>query len=349
MNGSYPRRIGESGLVRRFHVRLLAFAAIGVGAVAIIAGFALADSHTTPIGSGVVVINTKLGYSNGAGAGTGIVLTSSGEILTNNHVIDGATTIKIVVPGTGHRYTARVVGYSVSADVAVLQASGASNLKTVSPGNSSTVKLGQAVTAIGNANGTGTLTSTSGEVTGVSQAITVSDDQAGSEHLSGLIETNTTLEPGDSGGPLLNSSGKVIGMNAAASVGYGFRQMASSDSYAIPINTVLAIEQQIEAGKASATVHIGKTAFLGVSVTANGFATTGATIEGVLSGGPASDAGLTAGDTITALDGHTISSPTTLETVLLQEKPGARVSITYVDEYGTSAKTTATLTSGPPQ
>ena len=101
MNGSYLRRIGELGLVRRFHVRLLAFAAVGVAVVAIIAGFALADSHTTPIGSGVVVINTKLGYSNGAGAGTGIVLTSSGEILTNNHVIDGATTIKIVVPGTG--------------------------------------------------------------------------------------------------------------------------------------------------------------------------------------------------------------------------------------------------------
>jgi S1-C subfamily serine protease len=112
------------------------------------------------------------------------------------------------VPGTGHSYKARVVGYDVSADVAVLQASGASNLKTVSLGNSAKVRGGQSVKAVGNAGGTGSLTRALGKVTAVARAITVSDDQGGTEDLTGLIETSAALQAGDSGGPLRNAAAR---------------------------------------------------------------------------------------------------------------------------------------------
>jgi S1-C subfamily serine protease len=172
------------------------------------AGLAFARTQSAPIGTGVVVIDTNLAYQGARAAGTGHVLTRSGEVLTNNHVIKGATTITIVVPGTGHSYKARVVGYDVSADVAVLQASGASNLKTVSLGNSAKVRSGQSVKAVGNAGGTGSLTRALGKVTAVARAITVSDDQGGTEDLTGLIETSAALQAGDSGGPLRNAAAR---------------------------------------------------------------------------------------------------------------------------------------------
>jgi S1-C subfamily serine protease len=325
-------------------------AALGIGA-----GFAFARSGTPTIGTGVVVVNTKLSYQDGAAAGTGIVLTSSGEVLTNNHVIRGETSVQVVVPGTTHTYSGKVVSYDVSADVAVIQLNGASNLKTASLGDSSTVTTGQVVKAVGNAGGTGSLTSASGTVTGLAKSITVSDDQGGSEQLSGLIQTNAALQPGDSGGPLLNSSGKVIGMNTAASTSFGFRAAAASDSYAIPINTATAIAKQIESGKATAVVHIGSTAFMGVQIAStvgNGFGTpaaVGALIAGTVAGGPAASAGLTAGDVITAINGQSVSSPSTISSLILTKKPGAKVTVAYTDQYGTSHVTNVTLGSGPPQ
>jgi S1-C subfamily serine protease len=296
-----------------------------------------------------VVIETQLAYQGGAASGTGMVLTSSGRILTNNHVIRGATSIKVVIPGTGRSYTAKVVGYDVADDVAVLQASGASNLKTVSTATS--VRVGQSVTAVGNAGGSGSLVSASGKVTGVGRAITVSDDSGGSQRLTGLIETNAGLQPGDSGGPLLNASGKVIGMDTAASVGPGFQQVSSSDGYAIPISKAIAIAKQITAGKSSRKIHIGSTAFLGVSVTSSSFdgEGSGAVIAGVVPGGPAATAGLAPGDVITSIGGRAVSTPTSLATVMLTQHSTAKVTVTYLDQTGTPATATVTLASGPPQ
>jgi S1-C subfamily serine protease len=335
----------------RARIRFLALVAAALVATAVVAGVALARSSSTPIGTGIVVINTALGYQNGAAAGTGMVLTKSGEILTNNHVIRGATTVKVVVPGTGRSYTAKVVGYDVADDVAVLQASGASNLKTVST-SSSTLKLGQAVTAVGNANGTGSLTRSSGRITGLRKAITVGDDQGGSENLAGLIETDAGLEPGDSGGPLLNSAGKVIGMDTAASTGFVFRSSTGNDGYAIPIAKALSVAKQIEAGKASARVHVGATAFLGIQVQSalggGGFGQ-GVLVAGVVSGGPADKAGLSEGDVITAVDGQSVTSSSSIPNVILAKKPGDTVTIQYTDQFGADQSTTVTLASGPAQ
>jgi S1-C subfamily serine protease len=325
--------------------------ALLVGAIVVLTGigasYAWAKTRPVPIGTGVVVIETAV--NDGRGAGTGMVLTSSGRVLTNNHVIRGANRIRILLPGTGHSYSAKVLGYSVSKDVALLEASGASNLKTVSLGNSSTVRVGQSVTATGNADGRGTFTTTSGNVTALARTITVGDD-SGSQRLTGLIETSSELRPGDSGGPLFDAAHKVIGMNAAANVGYVFRGTRGGDGYAIPINTGLAIAKQIASGKGSAAVHVGPTAFLGVSVASDGAPGSGALIAGVLAGGAAADAGLAAGDVVTRLDGRAVISPAALRSAILRSKPGARVSLTYVDATtGAGNSVTVTLASGPPQ
>ena len=336
--------------VRRIRARTVLAVLIAVVVVsAFVAGLTRARTQSTAVGSGVVVIETNLGYQGGQAAGTGMVLTSSGEILTNNHVIRGATDIKVVVPKTGQSYSAQVVGYDVSHDVALLRTSGASNLKTISQGDSGSVNPGQSVQAVGNAGGTGRLTFASGTVTNVDRAITVGDEQGGNpEHLSGLIETNAAVRPGDSGGPLLNSSGQVIGMDTAASASNDVAQTTTNDGYAIPINNAMSIVRQIESGNGSGTVHVGGTAFLGVESTANSYSS-GAEISAVVPGSAAEAAGLTPGDLILSVGGHTISSPDDLSNVVLTQKPGASISAVYLDQAGATRTTSLTLASGPPR
>jgi S1-C subfamily serine protease len=170
------------------------------------------------IDPGLVDVTSTLGYQQATAKGTGIVLTSNGEILTNNHVINGATSVSVTDIGNGKTYKATVVGYDESKDVAVLQLTGASGLTTANLGDSSTVGVGNAVVALGNAEGLGgTPSVATGSVTALDQSITASDESSGtSEQLTGLIETNAGIEPGDSGGPLVNSHGQVVGMDTAA-------------------------------------------------------------------------------------------------------------------------------------
>jgi S1-C subfamily serine protease len=290
--------------------------------------------------TGIVDVETNLAYQNGEAAGTGMVLTPSGKVLTNNHVIRGATTITVLVPSTHKRYAARVVGYAVTADVALLQLKGASGLATVSLGNSSHLTRGQAVSAIGNAGGTRTLSTTTGTITGLARTITVSDDLGGSERLSGLIETDASLEPGDSGGPLLDSSGRVIGMDTAASAGFRFR--GATDGYAIPIGRARAIANQIAAGRASAQVHVGNTAFLGVSLQSN-------VVARIVSGSPVARAGIVAGDMLTHLNGRPIASSADVIRALLPKHPGDTVTLAWADGAGLAHSASITLASGPPQ
>jgi S1-C subfamily serine protease len=342
---------------RRIALVLLAAAA----AAGLVAASLSRGAHAASVDPGIVDINTTLGYQGGRAAGTGIVLTSSGRILTNNHVIRGATKIRVTDLANGRTYSATVVGYDVSQDVAVLQLKDASGLKTAKLGDSSAVKLGDSVTAVGNAGGTGgTPTTSTGRITGLGRTITAGDGQGAAEQLSGLIETDAQLEPGDSGGALVDGSGKVIGMLTAASSGFGFRfdfQNAVSDGYAITINHAGALAKQIVAAKGSATIHIGATPMLGVSIQSAGFnpffgdtsTTSGALVQNVLQGSPAAKAGLTYGDVITALDGHAISSSTTLTNLLLARSPGNTVTLSWVDETGAGHRASVRLAVGPPQ
>jgi S1-C subfamily serine protease len=319
----------------------------GTGAAGPLSGAAI-----TAVERGVVDINTKLGYQSATAAGTGMILTANGEILTNNHVIDGATAISATVVATGRTYTAKVVGTDVTADVAVLQLQGASGLSPIPLGNSSGVATGDTVIALGNAGGVGGAPSVvTGTVQATGQAITASDQGgANAERLTDLVETDAPIQPGDSGGPLVNASGKVIGMDTAASTGSRF-QVAANTAFAIPINDALSIVHQIEAGKASATIHLGLPGFLGVEVQGagalGGNTTPGAVISAIVAGSPAARAGLQAGDVITAVDGHKIAAASDLTTQLRGHQPNDRVSLTWTDQSGSSHTATVTLMTGP--
>jgi len=339
-------------ILRRPEFRFLLALVVGLVTVGVVAALAFARGNT--IGTGIVVIDTNLGYQGGAAAGSGMVLTPSGTVLTNNHVISGATTIRVVVPGTTHSYKATVVGYDKTRDVAVLRLKNASNLKTITVASASP-SVGQSVVAVGNAGGTGSLTSARGVVTGLNRSIVASDEQSAPEQLTGLIETNAGVQPGDSGGPLLDTTDRVLGMDTAASANSSYAS-ESSDAYAIPIGKALTIAKQILDGKSSGTVHVGPTAFLGIEVQSTddgygggGYASSGALIAGVVPGGPAASAGLSQGDVITAIDGHAISSPDQVSPLILAKKPGAKVSVTYLDQDGDSYTTTVKLGTGPAQ
>ena len=214
---------------------------------------------------GLVIINTDLQYSSEAAAGTGMVINADGLVLTNNHVIDGSTKITATVASTGRTYRARVIGYDKTDDVALIQLQDASGLRTVPIGNSSAVKAGEAVVAMGNAEGRGAIRVTPGQVTGLNQVITASEDggSVSAETLHGMIQTNADIVPGDSGGPLSASAG-VVGMDTAGnSVSYG---QASATGFAIPINTALSVARQIAAGHASSTITIGYPPFIGIFI-----------------------------------------------------------------------------------
>ena len=340
------------------------------------------DAIASKVDPGLVDVNTSLGYQQVQAAGTGIVLTSNGVILTNNHVIDGATTISVTDVGNQKTYTASVVGYDRTQDIAVLQLHNASGLQTATLGNSSNASVGEDIVGIGNAGGSGgTPSAAGGTVTALNQSITASDEGDGtSEQLSGLIETNANIQPGDSGGALVDTSGHVLGVDTAASAGFSFQSNGNSQGnqgFAIPINTALSLARAIEAGSASSTVHIGQTAFLGVEVSASGGTGTGsggggggfggffggnsgntgntgssvagASIAQVVTNGPAQTAGLAQGDVITSLGGKSIGSADDLTSAMSAYHPGDKVTVGWTDSSGQTHTATVQLSSGPPQ
>lgn len=303
-------------------------------------------SATTAQQVGVVDIDTVLGFQGAEAAGTGMILTSSGEVLTNNHVIDGATSIKVTVVSTGATYTAKVVGTDPSDDVAVIQLQHASGLSTARIGNSSGVNVGDAVTAVGNAGGVGgTPSAAKGSVVALDQTLTASNENgSNAETLTGMIEINAPVVSGDSGGPLYDLHNDVVGMDTAASSAFGGYGSGQTAAYAIPINKAMNIADEIESGKASSTIHIGNPAFLGVSLEDS---TAGPVIASVADGTPAAAAGLSVGDVITSIDGKAASSAQGVATTIAGHHPGDRISLGWTDELGQSHTATVTLATGP--
>jgi S1-C subfamily serine protease len=314
---------------RALFIFFVALATIGSGAA-----IAATRESASPIGAGVVVINTNLRLEDTWAAGTGMVLTSSGRILTNNHVIAGATTIRVAVPNTTHRYAARVVGYDIADDVAVLQLGRASNLGTITIGNSAALTVGTSVTAIGNAGGLGHLISIRGKVVRLRRSITVVNDIGERHWLAGVIETSASLRAGDSGGPLLDSAGRVVGMDTAAAFG--------GSAYAIPIATAARVTRQIVAGKPSGRVHVGATAFLGIRVQ-------GTTVDDVVRGSPAYKAGIKPGDLIISVGAKRVTGEAGITAAVLAHKPGQVIKVVFTDETGAPRTAKVKLATGPPQ
>ncbi|NNN20572.1 MAG: trypsin-like serine protease [Acidimicrobiales bacterium] len=304
------------------------------------------------VNNGIVDVNTNLQYMQAQAAGTGIVLNSSGLILTNNHVIDAATQITVTDIGNGKTYSAKVIGFDKVDDVAVIQAQGASGLAVAPLGDSSKVATGDAVTALGNAGGVGGKPSVAkGSIIATDQSITASSDISNtSEQLTNMLKTNADIVPGDSGGPLVNSSGQVIGIDTAGSSGFQL-QASNAAGFAIPINKAMGIESQIVKGQSSSKIHIGEMGFLGVSVenptAGNAPSPSGAVIAGFLQNSPAQAAGMTVGDEITAVNGSSVSDTNSLSNIMLQFHPGNTITISYLTPAGATQSATVTLVVGP--
>ena len=284
------------------------------------------------------------------GAGTGMIITSNGEVLTNNHVIANASTIKVQLFNQTKLYNATVVGADPSHDVAVIKIEGVSNLPTVTFGKSSSLQVGDPVVAVGNALALqGLPTVTQGIVSGLHRSITTSSNgiTGGSTTLTDMIQTDAPINPGNSGGPLVNSSGQVVGMNTAIITGTG-TEPAQNIGFSEAIDSILPIVKQIETHPNSSTKTItsGK-AFLGVDIetmTAQIAAQLGlpqnlqgAIVVQVLPGSPASTAGLTAGSVITKVDNTTVTSASSLVTAIQKKAPGDKVTIYWTNSNGTGS------------
>ena len=300
------------------------------------------------VANAIVDINTVLG--NGQAAGTGMIISSTGEILTNNHVVTGSTSINVTVQGRSQDYSAHVVGVDVSHDVAVIQIDqNVSSLPTVSFANTSSLQVGQEVTAMGNALGRGGAPHVEqGHITALDQTITASEGGGSAETLDGLIETDAPIYEGDSGGALLNSSGQVIGMITAGQA-QGFRSSASSVGYAIASNTALSVVNRIRAHELSSDLTYGQVGYLGVAVQSLDSAaaqqlglnvSSGALVTAdPQSGTPAHSAGISRYSVITKVGGSDVTSADSLGNAVKSHQPGDSVSVTWVNSSGTHTAT----------
>ncbi|MDR1791355.1 MAG: S1C family serine protease [Propionibacteriaceae bacterium] len=303
---------------------------------------AVSQRVTDQQAKGIVIINADTG--SGVAAGTGMILSSDGKVLTNYHVVAGTIGVAVQVATTKDTYTATLVGFDQVKDVALLQLKDASNLETITVDDDG-VQLSDAVSAVGNAGGGNTLVRADGYVTSLSVDVSVNSDSpwGNEEDLENVIETNAAAEPGDSGGPMFDDEGEVIGMTTAGSEAEGI-------SYAVPIDTALDVVETIEKGQDVGTVRVGPAGYLGITVAdtdSHQRRSLGRTIAGVSEGGPAAQAGLVANAVITDIGGTTIYSDTNLAGVIRVLEPGDRVSVTWVNPGGAEQTATVTLEASP--
>ncbi|HEX2273973.1 MAG TPA: trypsin-like peptidase domain-containing protein [Acidimicrobiales bacterium] len=271
---------------------------------------------------GVVLVRTqasRAGRFFPEGAGTGVILTPDGEVLTNAHVVDGATSITVTVNGEDGARPADLVGADRSNDVALLRIRDAANLPTVSLGRSADLKVGDSVLAIGNALALeGGLTVTEGIVSALNRSLR---DSGGS--LEGLIQTDAAINRGNSGGPLVTADGQVVGINTAVAGG------AENIGFALAIDRVKPVVERIRAnpsGSSGAARDGG--AFLGVS-TSSRLAGRGVVVEEVVDGSPADRAGLEPGDVIVSVGGTAVDDPEELREAIADRRPGEQVQLTF--------------------
>lgn len=286
---------------------------------------------------GVVLIETET--TDGAAAGTGLVLESSGVVLTNYHVVEGSTSVRVTVATDGTAYDAAVVGFDRTSDIAVLQLDGAADLATVNLDDDGDPAVSDEVTAVGNAAGQGYLSASAGTVVALDQAITTASEGAVlGEHLTGLIRTDAYVVGGYSGGALLDDEDEVVGLTTAASNG------GAAESYAIPVDDAVAIADRIESGDESDGVQVGPAAYLGVGVTGTG---NGLGVVAVEDGGAAARAGIEAGDVLTGIGSRTVGSLDALKDALAAYQPGDRATLRWRDAGGTTHRASVTLGSSP--
>jgi S1-C subfamily serine protease len=331
----------------------------------------------------VVDVTATLTYDDETASGTGFVVDGKKAlILTNNHVIRDATEVSVTIPGTGQSYTAKIVGADVPADIAVLEIEPVPGLTAAPIGDSGELRAGDSVISFGNRAGAGGSPAiATGMISGTGRTIQAADGASGfSETLRDMLATTAKIEPGDSGGPLADSTGTVVGVDTAAGTG------GTSTGYAIPINAAMAAERQITEGRPGPGISLGVDGFLGVVVgsskasspsrqrtqehgrgtgaagSAGGCASTkadvlpptaiapvrsGALVIGVLCGTGAASAGIASGDVITEAAGRHIGSPNELTAIVNGSRPGSVVSVTWVSRSGTLRTSQVRLSAAP--
>ncbi|GAB4589463.1 S1C family serine protease [Nocardia sp. IFM 10818] len=303
--------------------------------------------------SGVVepaLVNITAGirpYGLGA-AGSGIVLTAEGQVLTSHHVIKGADTVTVSDVRTGATRQAVVLGYDSGADIALIELSGADGLPIARIGSSAPLRLGDQVLAIGNAGGTGTPTAVGGAITGLNSDIVARNSaDLSRKTLHGLIEVAAPVSAGQSGGALVDRYGAIVGVVTAASGELSKALGNGPNGYAVPIDTAMEVVHQIRSGTPTDTVHVGPTATLGI-VTSDAQQPAGARIDVAVYGQPAYAAGLVEGEVITALDGREIRTAQNLKAALNLHKPDDVVELQIAVPGGGRRTVSVTLTVGPP-
>ena len=270
--------------------------------------------------------NVGPGGGQGQAEGTGFVIDTNGDIVTNAHVVDGATSVKVRFQ-SGKTATATVVGADDSTDIAVIKVNvDSSVLHPLAFGDSKSVQVGQSVAAIGSPFGLPE-TMTSGIISAVNRTITAPNNYS----ISGALQTDTAINHGNSGGPLLNLTGQVIGVNAQIESDSGGNDGVG---FAIPSDSAKSVANTLIAG--------GKVqhAYLGIRVADS--PSSGAQVTSVVSGSPADNAGLKAGDVITAIDGNPVTSADDLTAQVGSHKPSDSITVT-VTRDGASKKVTVTL------
>lgn len=289
--------------------------------------------------------NSYYGSTSGEAAGTGIIVSKNGYVMTNNHVLEGATSVS-VVDSTGELYEdATIIGRDPLNDIAFIKIKSDKEFTAAALGNSSTIRTGQQVVAIGNALGQYSNTVTSGIISGTGRPITADTGSGDTETLTDLIQTDASINPGNSGGPLVNMAGQVIGINTA------IVEDANGIGFAIPVNATKGVLAGVlDTGKVSR-------AYLGVNyltitpdvareykldVNSGAYVYASSSSSRVASGSPAEKAGLKSGDIITKINSETVGKDGSLSSILGEYRPGDKLTITYLRD-GKEQTTTVTL------
>lgn len=272
------------------------------------------------------------GTSTAEGAGTGIIVSKDGYIMTNNHVIDGAVSVA-VVDNNGDQYdNVSVIGRDPLNDIAFLKIKSNTEFTPVTLGSSSTVRIGQQVVAIGNALGQYSNSVTSGIISGMGRPVTASNSDGSAESLTDLIQTDASINSGNSGGPLVNTAGQVIGINTA------IIEDANGIGFSIPINSTKGVLAGVlETGKVqraylginylTVTPAVAKQYNLSVKQGAYVYAQNGIPVS---VNGPAANSGLKQGDVITKINDEAVGAAGGLSSIIGQYRPGDKVSVSYL-------------------
>ncbi|RPF22973.1 S1C family serine protease [Myceligenerans xiligouense] len=286
------------------------------------------------------VVSIQVATQQGEGEGSGVVIDADGHILTNNHVVSGAQQVQVTL-ADGRLFEAEVVGTDPATDLAVVRLTDApEDLTAATLGDSDAVAVGDAVMAVGNPLGLAN-TATTGIVSALDRPVSASSQGGGDVVVTNAVQTDAAVNPGNSGGPLFNASGEVIGINSSILTLSSSTQQSGSIGlgFAIPSNLASSVSDQlIDDGSAE---H----AFLGVSLsdgtaTADGVTRLGARVEEVVAGSPAEEAGLEAGDVVVAIGEDPVDGRESLTAFVREHAAGEEVTLTVVRDGDTRQVTT---------